>query len=141
MDKFVLDASIALKWFFPQEKDSEIAQKILRKIKKGQIKAIAPQIFFFEVINVIKTKAKSTSNDMLGVINKIFSLNLISEKVDLSLLKRANLYAQKFNLSIYDASYIALADINKATFITADEKMARKVNLKFVKSLKEMEEV
>lgn len=139
MASVILDASIALKWFL-KEKDSGLADNILEKLEKEELKIFIPQIFFFEVVNVVKTKAESTSYDVLKVINKIFSLNLNTEKVDLNLLKKANFYAQKHNLSIYDASYIALAKINNAILITADEKMVRKVNLKFVKSLKEMGE-
>ncbi len=140
MEKFVLDASIALKWFFPQEKNSDIARRILSETKRGKIRVIVPQIFFFEIVNVIKTKSKSTPNDVLEVIDKIFSLQLESEEADLHLLSKANFYAQKFGLSIYDASYVATAKINEAILITADEKMVKKVNLKLVKTLKETKE-
>lgn len=138
MERLVLDASIALKWFFPHEKDNKIARKILRKLKKEEIEIFIPQIFFFEVVNAVKTKSETTSKDVLRAINKIFSLNFVIEKADLILLKKANFYAQKYDLSIYEASYIALAKINELPFITADEKMARKLNLKFVKSLKDV---
>jgi len=137
MRKFVLDASIALKWFFPKEKNSNIARSALEKIKKGEIKIFVPQIFFFEVINVMKTKAKTTPEDVLYAINKLFSLSLVTKTVDSGLLSKANFYAQKYDLTIYDASYIAVAKINNATLITADEKMAKKTNLKFVKTIKE----
>lgn len=136
MKKCVLDASIALKWFFPHEEHSDIAREVLREIKKKGIKVLVPQIFFFEVANAVKTKSKTTPRDVLRVINKIFSLNLVSEKANLKLLSKANFYAQKYNLTIYDASYLAFAKILKINLITADAKI-KKTGLGFIKLLKE----
>jgi predicted nucleic acid-binding protein len=136
MKKIVLDASIAVKWFFT-ESDSEIALKIQKKIEKGNFKVYVPQIFFFEVINVLKTKASTTTDYVKKAVKIIFSLPLKSNKVNEKLFKRANFYAQKYNLSIYDASYIALAKILNINLITADKKLFNKVNLDFVKFIGE----
>ena len=87
--------------------------------------------------NVVKTKTKSTSKEVLEAITKIFSSNLISEKIDKTLLVQANNFAQKYDLTIYDASYLALAKLLGVNLITADEKLVRKTGLKFIKSLKD----
>ncbi len=134
MDKLVLDASIVLKWFF-KEKNSLKALRIQKKLKDGKIKIWVPQIFFFEVINVIKTKSISTAQDVDLATQILFELPFINQKTNQELLEKANFYAQKFDLSIYDAAYIATANINQAVLIAADEKMTKKVNLKFVKTL------
>jgi len=134
MKKIGLDASVALKWFF-KEKDSEIAKILLEKIKRENVKVVVPQLFFFEVTNAVKTKTTSSADDVLEVIDKIFSLELVSEKVDGKLLVKANFYAQKYDLTIYDASYLALAKNLGVNLVTADEKLMNKVKLKFVKSL------
>lgn len=134
--RFVLDASISLKWFF-EERDSDLAEVLLEKVKNRQVKVFVPQIFFFEVVNAVKTKAKSTARDVAAVIEKIFSLKLASEKADKKFLMETNLYAQKYNLTIYDASYLALAKILKIDLITADESLKKKTKLKFIKSLKD----
>lgn len=139
MKQIVLDASVALKWFF-KERDSTFADEILLEFKKGNLQIFVPQIFFFEIVNAVKTKAKSTHSEGLEVIDKLFSLNFLTEKVDPVLLSKANYYAHKYNLSIYDASYIALAKIKKVVFLTADVKMVRKTGLKFVKSLKDFDD-
>ena len=135
MKRFVFDASIAIKWFF-DEVDSGKALKLQSKLKNGLIKVCVPQIFFFEVIKVIKTKPVSTSQDVNRVVGVIFDLPFVSRKADKELLKNANFYAQKYNLTIYDASYIALAKTIRVNLITADDKLRDKVKLGFVKSLK-----
>jgi len=134
MDRLALDASVVLKWFF-KEKGSLKALRVQKKLKDKKIRLWVPQIFFFEIINVIKTKSASTSQDVDLATQILFKLPFISQKTNQELFKKANFYAQKFSLSIYDAAYIATASINQATLITADEKMAKKVNLKFVKIL------
>jgi len=136
IEKLVLDASVALKWFF-EEKGTKIADKLLDALREEKIEIFVPQIFFFEIVNAVKTKSESTSKDVLRAINKLFSLDFTTEKANLILLKKANFYAQKYDLSIYDASYIALAKINGLPFITADKKMAKKIGLKFIKTLKQ----
>jgi len=135
MKEYVLDASVAIKWFFPHERGSQTARKILRGIKEEKIRVFVPQIFFFEIINVVKTKSNSTSEDVLQVIDKIFSLDLVTKRIDKKLLAKANFYAQKYNLTIYDASYIALAKLSKVILVTADQKLVKKTNLKFIRLL------
>lgn len=134
MKRVVLDASIALKWFLKEE-DTDIAEVLLERIKRKEIEVDVPQLFFFELANVIKTKTKSTSQDVLEAINKIFSLKLSGEKINKKLLVKANFYAQKYDLTIYDASYLALAKTLGVNLITADEKLKKRARLKFVKSL------
>jgi len=136
MKKVVLDASIAIKWFF-DEVGSKKALQFQKQLENGLIKVFVPQIFFFEVVNVIKTKPASTSDHVKRVIKIIFNLPFNSEKVASRLLLRTNFYAQKYGLTIYDASYVALARMLKIDFITTDEKLVKKTKLKFIKSLKE----
>lgn len=137
MNQIVLDASIALKWFL-KEAGTQKAFEIQKQIDKRSLKAFVPQIFFFEIANVIKTKSKSTSSDVKKALKIIFNLPFFTKKTDHRFLLKSNHYAQKYNLSIYDASYLALAKIQKIDFITADQKLVKKVNLKFVKLLKEL---
>lgn len=52
-------------------------------------------------------------------------------------MENSSLLAESYNISIYDATFIALAQEFNCDFITADEKLGNKVkNLKFVKLLK-----
>lgn len=136
MKKVVLDASIALKWFF-NEVDSEKALKLQARLNDKTIQSFVPQIFFFEVINAMKTKPTSTPRDVKRAIRIIINLPFYSEKVNKSLLTKANYFAQKYDLTIYDASYLALAKLLGVNLITADEKLVRKTGLKFIKSLKD----
>ncbi len=130
----VLDASIALKWFF-EEKDTEKALQILKDIKEAKIIGVVPHLFYFEIANVLKTKTSYLLRETARSLKVLFNIPLQVVKTDLSLLSTAHKYARKFNLSIYDASYIAVAFLKNATLVTADEKMVKKVKLSFIKTL------
>ena len=134
MGKIVLDASVVLKLFL-EEEYTDLVELLLEKFQENNFKIYVPQIFFFEIVNVLKTKSATSSKDVVKVINNIFKLNFISQKADQKLLLKANYYAQKYNLSIYDASYVALAKILGVNLITTDNKLVKKINLKFVKFL------
>ena len=134
MTSIVLDASVAIKWFF-EESDSDKASALQAELHHQTIQAIVPQLFFFEIANVIKTKPKSTIAELKTAIKILFDLPLITTLIDAKTLAKAAFYAHKYNLSIYDASYLALAKINQAILISADDKMVRQVKLPFVKLL------
>jgi len=136
MRKVIIDASVALKWFF-KEDGSEKALELQGKLKDGIVKAFVPQIFFFEVINVIKTKPTTTLQHVERAIKIVFNLPFSSQKISQGLLEKANFYAQKYDLTIYDASYIALAKTLGVDLITADEKLRNKVKLRSVRSFKD----
>lgn len=134
MTPIVLDASVAIKWFF-EESDSDKASVLQVELHNQTVKAIVPQLFFFEIANVIKTKPKSTIAELNTAIKILFDLPFITSPIDAKTLTRAAFYAHKYNLSIYDASYLALAKINQAILLSADDKMVKQVKLPFVKLL------
>lgn len=83
--------------------------------------------------------------------SKLFNQNLIKESlsnlIDMEmdiviptqeiLLRAVNL-SYSYEISLYDAVYIALAELINATMITADEKLYEKIKeLKFVKFITE----
>lgn len=130
----VLDASVAIKWFF-EEPGSDKASALQTVLHRQTIKVIVPQLFFFEIANVIKTKPKSTRSELNTAIKILFELPFITNPIDVNTLTKTAFYAHKYNLSIYDAAYLALAKINQAILVSADNKMVKRVKLPFVKLL------
>ncbi|MFC1790159.1 type II toxin-antitoxin system VapC family toxin [Patescibacteria group bacterium] len=136
--RFVFDASIAVKWFF-KEAGSEKALILQAALDRQELEIFIPQLFYFEVANVIKTKPKSSSQEVREAIKILFALPFVAIQTDETLLRKSSFYAQRYQLSVYDAAYVALAKLKKVTLLTADRKLARKANLKFVKTLNQME--
>lgn len=133
MRTVVIDASVAIKWFVKHEEGKLQASYLLKKFKSEELEFIVPDLLFYEVANAFKSfiSAKRITF-VIGkrYIKKLIGLNLItinySELIDLAL----NL-SIKFNITIYDASYLALAKLQNLPFYTADQKLLNKISPSF----------
>ena len=124
MTLWVLDASVVIKWFIPED-DSQAALE-LRVAGAG---FAAPDLLFAESANILWKHAKRReveSDRAAAIIDEIATAawvvystrSLASDALSLSLAR---------GISAYDASYLALAIRLDTICITADRKMVDKV--------------
>lgn len=93
-----------------------------------------------ELANTIRYKKNSTAEDVEDVLNNFVRLGLDVIVPTIELTKNANRLSFKHNITIYDSLYLALAEELGYDFITADEKMYRKIqDISFVRLLNEVE--
>jgi predicted nucleic acid-binding protein len=124
----ILDSSVIAKWFFP-EKDSEKALLIKEKFVNNDISIAIPLLLYYEVNNILRTAVKTYRidvKDAIDVYNAFLKLDFIVYSSRL-LMTNTLETALKFDISSYDASYIALSEYLKAHFLTADQKLLQKV--------------
>ncbi len=126
IEKKVVDASVVVKWFLNEE-SSDKALSLLSLHGAGEIVLLIPDFCFLEVLNVLRYKRKDAK--FLIEINKTLGdYQLHVEKVDISLLEKACILALKYNLTVYDAIYLALAHLYGTHLITADKDLAKQPN-------------
>lgn len=126
MSRFVVDASVAVKWFVPEV--HSIAA--LRLLARGQ-ELMAPELIFPEVSNVLWKKRQRDEIDAdaaLALLRDFWRLPLKIVQADFDLLHGAWHIAEQFNRTFYDSLYVALAVKAECRMVTAD--------LKFYNSLK-----
>jgi predicted nucleic acid-binding protein len=132
---FVLDASVAVKWFL-SPKDEPLSAEALalyQEYMQGNLNFIVPDIFWAEVGSAFWKAIR------LGRFQKALALEAIASlaKCELptfsvaALLERAFLIATTFDRSVYDALYVALAVQSGAEVITADERLANALAARF----------
>jgi predicted nucleic acid-binding protein len=117
----VVDASVVFKW---QMDDEEcIAQaRALRDdyYAKRNMQLIAPKLLLYELVNGIVTATKQRrvdSNKAVEAISNLMTLGVeLREAEPLRVLETA----LRYNLSAYDAAYLALAEDEKCDLWTAD---------------------
>lgn len=124
--KKIIDASVVVKWF-AQEELSEKAVLLKHKYVAGEISLIAPELLFLELTNALRYK-KFDENKLKESNNELFNLELDIVPLDNNLLNKSIEISSKHNLSIYDSVYCALAEINGAELITADDKLSKTPN-------------
>lgn len=122
----VVDASVVAKWFV-EEEGSDKAVKIRDRYIEGEMKLIAPEIISFEVLNALYYKGLFSEDELKEVSEALdaFSFELYPLKGEYA--RKTIEAAYENDITIYDASYIALAVMRNSYVYTADEKLIDKL--------------
>jgi len=124
----VVDASVALKWQFDDEEC--VAQAVTLRddfYLRGAVQVIAPQLLVYELANGIAVAARKqriSPDKAAEAMNNLLMLNIELREVEpLSSLE----LALRYNLSAYDAAYVALAKSEKCELWTGDKALYQAV--------------
>lgn len=117
----VIDASVVVKWFV-NELYSEKALQLKEEQKRGETLLIAPELLFIEVFNALIRKEKN-EKIMLQVNEALENMELKIIKSNHSILMKSLQLSFKYNITIYDALYVAIAQVHGIPFITADKEL------------------
>ncbi|RXT29191.1 VapC toxin family PIN domain ribonuclease [Rhizobium leguminosarum] len=120
---FVVDASVAAAWLLADE-ESRTAEEALSFLETED--ALVPDLFWHEIRNILLTaeRRKRISNeDVLACLMRLTSLPLrtVSSEDHLPILRLAG----KYQLSAYDAAYLALAVAENVSLATLDARLER----------------
>lgn len=127
MKRFVVDASIAAKWFFLEEYSQDAI-----KIMNSKRILMAPDFMWIEVGNVCWKRIQRNeiqehqAQEMLRNLLR-YPLEVYPAK---PLLGPALSIASQLKISIYDALYVSLAYSKDAVLVTADRKLFQSINKK-----------
>ena len=122
----VIDASVAAKWFLPDEPFSEAALKLLREATVGTTNFIVPDLFFSECGNILW---KAARRKRLSAEETVAAIQVIEELHPMTvpaagLLESTMQIARNHDCTFYDSLYLAVAAKQQAVLVTADEKLA-----------------
>lgn len=129
---YILDSSIAAKWYLPaaHEPLSAEAFRLLRDYEYAHVEFVVPDLFFVEFGSIFWKAVRRGRCDQAAAsvaIEEILGkqLRTISSA---DLLEQAHQLACQYDRSIYDCVYIALAICERAHFVTADERLANAIS-------------
>lgn len=122
--KVVLDASAAAKWFVVE---GEEMKRVRSFIAEGALTAVAPDLMLVELANVLRFAGSLTRDD---VVNAVRAIPAIGVKVRsfLEVVEVAAGVAFERGLTIYDAVYAALAEVEGAKLVTYDRELLEKLS-------------
>jgi len=137
--KIVVDASVVVKWFV-EERYSGEALTIRNSFIEGLIDIAVPSILYFEVLNALKYSGAFGEDELKKIARILEDYQFTAYQLEGAYAEKTVEVAMRKGITIYDASYVALALIEEADLYTADEKLLMKTrDLKMVKHLKDFE--
>lgn len=123
-EDFVLDNSVTMSWWFPDEHDS-YAQNVLKTLP-GTAAAV-PTLWPLEVANILlvgERRGRITQADSATFIGLLEGLPIrIDDETSEHAMKTSLTLARAQNLSVYDASYLELAMRRGLPLATLDTKL------------------
>lgn len=125
--KYIIDASVAAKWYFEEENLQVQADRVLMEIVRSPRSFFVPELFYIELAGVLVRRSGFDSGFSSLAIKKLQSLGVPTVSQQGDLLKQAIRFACETKLSIYDSIYFALAIELNACWLTCDNKAAAKV--------------
>jgi predicted nucleic acid-binding protein len=122
--RVVLDASVFVRAVV---EDSDTARDWVESVEKKRALGLAPELVWLEVASALRRYVASGVMDASAAfeaLGRILALPLSAHRLD-TLAEPALSRALELGLSVYDASYLALAEVADAVLVTADAGLAR----------------
>lgn len=136
--KYVVDASVVVKWFSGLGEDAENSEKLLHGHVEGTSPLASSSLVLYEVCNALRYNPKLGEHDLSKAARSLLKLEL--ELVDFPEVSEATIaLALSQGITIYDAAYIAVSQTYHVPLITADYRLLAKIKgIPLVMPLKEM---
>ncbi len=120
---FVLDASVAACWAFDDE-DHPVARLALERLRTDQ--ALVPALWWFEVRNVMiisERRGRINQDDTAAFLRGLARLGVTIDRSPEEPTLLAT--ARRHRLSVYDASYMELAQREACPLATLDSELTQ----------------
>jgi predicted nucleic acid-binding protein len=120
LKRFVVDASVAVKWFLPED-HSRAAQRLL---EDGHDLS-SPDLVRAEIGNVMWKRWRRGEISAEAVNDVLRDLERLPLRIETSqpLMAAAWAVSERFDRSFYDGLYVALAERERCPLVTADRKL------------------
>ena len=126
MKKYIVDASIILKWVLEKEKepDHDKATGLLHVWLRGAVGIAAPSLWTYEVANILGRVLPDEASQKMKLL-----LDLQIDVVDCSeqMIQQCFAWMKEHQITFYDAAYLAAAYATDAVLLTSDEKFREKM--------------
>lgn len=135
MNTYVLDASVAAKWFLPRDSETltKEALHLLKDYVSGSVNLMVPDLFWPEFGNILWKAVRRGRISLHTAEESIATLEerTIATASTGGILRDAFAIATAFDRTVYDAVYVALTLVCDAQLLTADERLANALAARF----------
>jgi predicted nucleic acid-binding protein len=130
--RHVLDSSVGFKWVVP-EADTDKAIRLRDDYRNAAVELLSPDVFPIEIAHALtRAERQGRVTPAQGALALADMLALLPHlRASLPLLPRAYEISSRMRVGVYDCLYIALAEQEGCTFITADDRLVRTLQPQF----------
>ena len=122
-ESVLLDSSIVLKWFRKDEIWREAALNLREAYLDGHMVIFVPDLLIYEIANVLRYKPDLTQLQVQEALKSLYDMQIRMVEISHGVIMEAIQLAYFHAITVYDATFIAMAKYFKVPFITADEKL------------------
>jgi predicted nucleic acid-binding protein len=124
----VVDASVAVKWWLPSRREELVAEaeELLAASLRNEIQFLVPDLFWVELANALWKAVRSaeiSSDDAVAAMSFVRDLD-ITTIPSFDLVPQALIFGLNHGRTVYDSLDVVLAVQSKASWVTADERLA-----------------
>ncbi len=130
----ILDASVIVKWFTREEKREE-ALRYREMFINDEIEIVVPDLILYEIGNALRYNPSFNDEDVRLAVRSLIDLGINIIIPTTEILDMAINLAFKYDTTLYDSVYLALAEILNDTLVTADKNLYDKTKEKNIKIL------
>ena len=127
MAPVVPDASVVAKWFL-EEPFSREARRLRDDFVAGDIEVHVPHLLAFEVVNALRFSGAYAREDLGEVGEALDAYGFAAHPLQGPYRRRATDLAWDRRITVYDASYAALAESLDCAFFTADNQLLERLD-------------
>jgi predicted nucleic acid-binding protein len=124
---FVLDTSIALKWFLEDENDRAYSLDILRSLS-DEYRPVVPWLWYYEIANVLLIQVhrkRVVFEEVEAFLGLIGEMAIDIDPPDKLAILQLPYLARKHRLTSYDAAFLELAQRLQLPLATSDNQLIR----------------
>ncbi len=122
-----IDASVGAKWFLSDENDTPKALRLLEGYVRGEVDLVVPELFAVEVANALGVAARRgrlTYEAAVAALDDLAHLRIRVVSLQANMAAVLAL-SQRLGVSVYDATYLAVAEAGRIPFVTCDLRLLR----------------
>ena len=131
--RFVVDASVAVKWYLRDEPDTEFADRVLDDFQRGHTSLFAPNQIRYEVPSAIRNALRARR--LLPAPGRLSIADFLALRIatvdDDTLIEAGYDQALQFDCSLYDGLYLSLAETLVCPFVYADKRLRNALGTRF----------
>ena len=127
---WVVDASVALKWYLEDEDHVEDAVRMLDGFVAGQLDLTAPSFIRYEMANaleVARVQGRISGEESRQKLSRFLATKIFAARDDDALIDGAVAVSSRYGISPYDGIYLAMAEESGSMYVTADALLYRRI--------------